>query len=75
MSAVPRSAPSRRNCTEVTLRLSDALAVTLTVPDTVEPAVGAVSETLGAVVSPATVAAASIEAGLALPAASAATTT
>ncbi len=75
VSAVPRSAPSRRNCTEVTLRLSEALAVTLTVPESVAPVAGAVSETLGAVVSAATVAAPSIEAGLAFPAASAATTT
>jgi hypothetical protein len=44
-----------------------------TVPDT-GPAAGAVIETVGAVVSPATVAVASGDAGLALPAASAATT-
>ena len=59
----------------MTLRLSDALAVTLTVPESVAPAAGAVSDTVGAVVSAATVAGSSREGGLVLPAASAATTT
>ena len=40
------------NCTPATPTLSEALAVTVTVPDTVAPAAGAVRLTVGAVVSP-----------------------
>ena len=51
MSSAPRLLPSRRNCTPTTPTLSDAVAVTLIVPETVAPFAGAVSETVGAVVS------------------------
>jgi hypothetical protein len=44
-------APSSWNCTLATLTLSDALAVTLTVPLTVFPLAGALIETVGGVVS------------------------
>ena len=40
------------NCTPTTPTLSDAVAVTLMLPDTVAPFAGAVSETVGACVSP-----------------------
>jgi hypothetical protein len=43
--------PSTRNFTPTTPTLSDASAVRVTVPDTVEPAAGDVTETVGAVVS------------------------
>ena len=45
------AAPSSRNWTPATPTLSVALALTLTVPDTVAPAAGAVMATVGAVVS------------------------
>src|SRR5689334_8527252 len=51
--SVDCSTPSRRNSTLVTPTLSLALAVTLTVADTVAPFAGAVIEAVGAVVSPA----------------------
>src|SRR4029077_8186061 len=51
VSSTPRLAPSRRNCTPATPTLSDALAVTLIVPVTVTPLVGAVTLTAGGVVS------------------------
>src|SRR5216117_2877129 len=51
VSSAPRLAPSSRNCTPATPTLSDALAVTATVPDTVAPEAGAVRVTLGGVVS------------------------
>src|SRR3954452_9385855 len=47
----PRSWPSSLNCTEATPTLSEADAVTLVVPISVEPAVGALSDTAGACVS------------------------
>src|SRR5215212_4378139 len=50
--AVDCSAPSRRNSTFVTPTLSDALAVTFAVPETVAPFAGAVIAVVGAVVSP-----------------------
>src|SRR5262249_57145350 len=50
-SSAPRAAPSSRNCTPVTPTLSEALAATVTVPDTVAPFDGAVRLTAGGVVS------------------------
>ena len=56
VSSAPSGSPSTRNWTPATASLSDALAVTFTVvPDTVEPAVGAVTATVGSVVSQADV--------------------
>ena len=52
VSSVPRFAPSRRNCTPATPTLSEALAVTVVVAETVAPAAGAVTDTVGGVVSP-----------------------
>ncbi|OGZ56481.1 MAG: hypothetical protein A3H64_01020 [Candidatus Ryanbacteria bacterium RIFCSPLOWO2_02_FULL_45_11c] len=52
VSSAPRFAPSSLNCTPATPTLSLALAEIITeVPDTVEPDVGAVMDTIGAVVS------------------------
>src|SRR5437762_13415002 len=51
VSSAPKFAPSRRNCTPATPTLSDALAVTVVVPETVAPPAGAVMLTVGAVVS------------------------
>ncbi len=47
VSSAPRLAPSSRNCTPATPTLSEALAETVTVPETVAPAAGAVIETVG----------------------------
>src|SRR5207248_818390 len=51
VSSAPRVAPSSRNCTPATPTLSEALAETVTGPETVSPSAGAVSDTAGAVVS------------------------
>ena len=51
MSSAPRFAPSRVNCTPATPMLSAASALTGVVPDTVAPAAGALTETVGGVVS------------------------
>ena len=51
MSGTPRFWPSSWNCTELTPTLSLAVAVTVTVCDTVAAAPGAVSDTDGRVVS------------------------
>ena len=51
LSSRPRSAPSSLNCTPETASLSAAFAETFCVPPTVAPADGAVSETVGGVVS------------------------
>ena len=53
MSSAPTFVvPSRRNCTLVTPTLSAAVALTATLaPDTVAPAAGAVTDTVGGVVS------------------------
>ena len=51
VTAAPMLAPSSLNCTLATATLSDALADTVTVPVKVDPAVGAVIETVGGVVS------------------------
>src|SRR5437660_12461273 len=51
VSSAPRAAPLSRNCTPATPTLSVALAVTATVPATLEPAAGAVMATVGGVVS------------------------
>jgi len=53
-SSLPRLAPSSLNCTPTTPTLSEAVAVTLTVPEIVAPPAGAVIDTVGAVVSAAT---------------------
>src|SRR5213592_4740843 len=50
-TSVPRLAPSRWNCTPTTPTLSVAVAATETVAATVAPAAGAVSDTVGGVVS------------------------
>ena len=50
-SSMPRFAPSSLNCTPTTPVSSPALAVTETVLETVAPAAGAVTATVGAVVS------------------------
>ena len=50
VSSAPRFTPSSLNCTPATPALSAALAETVTVPDTV-PAAGALSDTVGGVVS------------------------
>jgi hypothetical protein len=52
VSRLPRFAPSSWHCTLATPTLSEALAETVVVPDTVAPLVGAVSDTVGGVVSP-----------------------
>ncbi len=52
MSSAPRLAPSSRNWTPATPTLSAAVAVTVVVAETVAPAVGAVTETVGGVASP-----------------------
>jgi hypothetical protein len=49
LSAAPTLAPSTWNCTLATPTLSDAFAVTLTVPDAVAPFAGAVIDTVGGV--------------------------
>src|SRR5262249_36105925 len=51
VSRVPRLAPSNWNCTLATPTLSEAVAVTLRVPETVVPLAGPVTETVGGVVS------------------------
>src|SRR5579859_2926298 len=51
LNALPRFAPSSLSCTPVTPTLSDAPAVTVMEPDTVAPLAGAVTETVGGVVS------------------------
>ena len=67
VSSVPKFVPSSRNCTPATAVLSAADAVTFTVCDTVAPLAGAVSETVGGVVSAVTVADAWFEAGRDVP--------
>src|SRR5439155_14824448 len=51
VSSVPRLAPSSWNWTPATPTLSEAVAVTLTVPETVSPLAGDVRLTVGGVVS------------------------
>src|SRR5205814_7210722 len=55
VSSMPRFAPSSLNWTPTTPTLSDAPAVTVVVPETVDPPAGAVMLTVGGVVSFATV--------------------
>src|SRR5437867_312477 len=45
VSSAPRLAPSTRNCTPATPTLSEAEALTVTVPDTVAPEAGAERQT------------------------------
>ncbi len=70
MSAAPTLLPSTRNCTLCTPTLSDAVAVSVVVPATSEPAAGALRDTVGAVLSTVTLTLAEV---LVLPAASRAT--
>jgi hypothetical protein len=49
--AAPTLAPSTWNCTLATATLSDAVAVTVMVPETLAPATGELIETVGGVVS------------------------
>ena len=72
-SAPMLEVPSTRNWTPATATLSEAVACSATVPDTV-PAAGAVIETVGGVVSAVTTADASLVGGPRLPAASFAAT-
>src|SRR6202008_2909062 len=51
VSSAPTLLPSTRNCTPATATLSPAVAVRLVVPDTVAPAAGAVTDTVGGVMS------------------------
>src|SRR5205807_361174 len=51
VASPPRLRPSRLNCTPATVPLSVAFALTVIVPATVAPALGAVMETAGGVVS------------------------
>ena len=51
VSSAPSALPSRRNCTPATPTPSDASAETVAVPLSVAPAEGAVTDTVGAVVS------------------------
>ena len=51
MSSDPKLDPSTRNCTPATPTLSDAVALTVVVPDTLAPFAGELMLTLGAVVS------------------------
>jgi hypothetical protein len=51
VSSAPRAAPSSRNWTPTTPMLSEAVAETVTVPDTVAPPAGALIATLGALLS------------------------
>ena len=74
VSGAPSAAPSRVNWTLVTPTLSEALACTLIVPETVAPPAGAVTATVGGDVSLVTVALASFEGAPMLPAASSAVT-
>jgi len=50
-TGAPTATPSTRNCTFATPPASEAVALSGTVPVTVAPAAGAVSETVGGVVS------------------------
>ena len=53
VSSVPRFAPSSLNCTPARPTLSDAVAETVTeLPETVDPAAGALRLTVGAIESP-----------------------
>ena len=52
VSSAPRLPPSILNCTPTTPTLSEAFAAIATDPDTVAPAAGVVSPTVGSVVSP-----------------------
>ena len=51
MSSLPTAEPSTKNWTPATPTLSEALAVTVNVPETVAPAAGEVMPTVGGVVS------------------------
>jgi hypothetical protein len=51
VSSVPRLVPSSRNWTPTTPTLSEAVAETVTVPDTVAPLAGAVIVTVGGLLS------------------------
>ncbi len=72
VSSAPTLTPSTLNCTPTTPTASEAVAVTVTEPDTEAPAAGAVTDTAGAVTSLPTVTVTPAEVAL-LPAASRAT--
>ena len=76
MVASPSGIPSPKNCTPTTPTLSEALAVTFTVADSVWPLLGEVTLTVGGVVSGAAwvVALAGLDRAERLPAASKAAT-
>ena len=73
MSSAPRFAPSSGNYTPTTPTLSFAFAETGTLPVTLEPAVGAVRDTVGGVLSTTTTVTLTFGAVAELPAASVAT--
>src|SRR5882724_1128295 len=73
VSSDPRFDPSTRNCTPATPTLSDAVALTVVVPDTVAPFPGELMLTLGAVVSAFDTVTVTADEVLRLPAASRAT--
>src|SRR5207248_3290088 len=66
VSSAARLAPSSRNCTPATPTLSEASAVTFTVPLTVALLAGAVMLTVGAMVSAVAIALASLDEALTL---------
>src|SRR5262249_5394634 len=71
-ASAPRFAPSSLNCTPPTPLSSEAVADTPTVEDTVDPGAGAVTDTVGGVVSLSTVTVTAVAVAV-LPAASLAT--
>src|SRR6266851_1340670 len=73
VTAAPALTPSSRNWTPATPVLSEALAVTLIVPETLAPEAGEVMLTVGAVASKLTLLSVLVEAVFRLPAASCAT--
>src|SRR5438128_1489585 len=70
VTAAPALTPSSRNCTPATPVLSEALAVTLIVPETLAPEAGELMLTVGPVASKLTLLSVLVEAVLVLPAAS-----
>src|SRR6266705_770178 len=70
VTAAPALRPSSWNCTPATPTLSEALAVTLIVPETVAPEAGELMLTVGPVASKLTLLSVLVEAVFGLPAAS-----
>src|SRR5439155_150187 len=73
VTAAPALTPSNWNCTPATPTLSEALAVTVSVPETLAPEAGELMLTVGPVASKLTLLSVLVEAVLVLPAASCAT--